>query len=105
MQRDSILRMDYAHGLDHSQKVTNRQVLSEAVEASMWTFVDATKMQGCTLLEKLPHYRVVCLITCAAHHILNSAESTDVIARACMNQGSTLNHLIQVYWPEDVVWY
>ena len=104
MQRDSFLKMDFSYGLSHSERVANRQVLTEAMEAAVWTYIDGTKnQQGSKLLEHLPGYLVVHLIRTVAQSILNSSEHTDIIAGACMHQGTTLNRLIQAHWPEPPV--
>lgn len=104
MQRDAILQRDYAYGLSHSQKVTNRQILSEGMEVAVWNCIHAVKdVRGHALWERFPKYKVLYLLECSAQSILNSSESTDAISRASMGRGTHIIRLLQAHIPGEPV--
>lgn len=94
-ERDCILQRNFSCGLSHSQKVANRQVLIQAMEGAVWTYIDSTNdQQGSRVLEHLPGFLVEYLIKTVAQNILNSTEHTDIVAGACNRQGTALNRMV-----------
>lgn len=89
-------------GLSHSERVANRQVLIEPMVAAVHRYIGATKdLQAA--FKQVVNYRVRRLVSSAAQNILNSAESTDVLVQACINQSATFDRLLQKHWPGEQV--